>query len=67
MPTRDGDVELQVVELTGAPGDVWLMDLRVLHSLSPNTSDRVRIMASQRYYLPDALKAAYAGESDDDA
>lgn len=56
-PSRDGDVELQVVELTGAPGDVWLMDLRVLHSLSPNTTDRPRLMATQRYFLPEAIDA----------
>ena len=64
VPAHDGDIELQVVELTGAPGDVWLMDLRVLHSLAPNTSNRARLMASQRYYLPESLNAAYGDASD---
>ena len=53
-PTPDGEGEgvLQVVELTGVPGDVWLMDLRMLHSLAPNASDKPRLMATQRYALP---------------
>jgi hypothetical protein len=59
-PTSDGKVALQVVELTGEPGDVWLMDLRVLHSLSPNTSGRARLMATQRYFLPESIKAVHA-------
>jgi hypothetical protein len=63
-PTRDGDVELQVIELTGAPGDVWLMDLRVLHSLSPNTADRPRLMATQRYFLPEAINAGYGNATE---
>ncbi|MEM7016754.1 MAG: phytanoyl-CoA dioxygenase family protein [Pseudomonadota bacterium] len=57
-PTQDGDIELQVVELTGEPGDVWLMDLRLLHSLSPNISDRPRLMATQRYFLTEVANAA---------
>ncbi len=61
-PFRDGEVELQVVELTGEPGDVWLMDLRVLHSLTPNTSDRPRLMATQRYYLEELLRQGFTGE-----
>ena len=49
--SQDGDIELQLVELTGEPGDVYLMDLRVIHTLGPNTRMRPRLMASQRYYL----------------
>lgn len=48
--TRDGDVELQAVELTGSPGDVYLMDLRLFHTLAPNVTDRPRLMVTQRYY-----------------
>lgn len=66
-PAQDGDIELQVIELTGAPGDVWLMDLRVLHSLSPNATDQPRLMAAQRHFLPEALEAAYTVDSSDDA
>ncbi len=62
---QENGVDLQVVELTGAPGDVWLMDLRLLHSLAPNTSAQPRLMATQRYYLPESLKAAYSGATDD--
>ena len=43
------DVELQVVELTGAPGDAYLMDLRVLHTAAPNAADHPRIMATHRF------------------
>jgi ectoine hydroxylase-related dioxygenase (phytanoyl-CoA dioxygenase family) len=50
LPTgRVRDIALQVVEFTGDPGDVWLMDLRLLHSASPNSADRPRMMATYRY------------------
>ncbi|MEM9938047.1 MAG: phytanoyl-CoA dioxygenase family protein [Pseudomonadota bacterium] len=42
------DIKLEVVELTGNVGDVYLMDLRVLHTLSPNTSDNARMMLTCR-------------------
>lgn len=42
-------VALEVVELTGEPGDAYLTDLRVLHAGSPNTSRRPRIMATHRF------------------
>lgn len=44
-------VDLQVVELVGEPGDVYLMDLRVLHSRSPNTRETARMMVTQRFLL----------------
>jgi|HubBroStandDraft_5_1064220.scaffolds.fasta_scaffold125927_1 hypothetical protein len=50
-----GDVPLEVVELTGAPGDVWLVDLRVLHSASPNAADRPRLMFTHRYIRADLV------------
>lgn len=57
--TKDGEIELQVLELTGEPGDVWLMDLRMLHSLAPNTSNRPRLMMTQRYFLSELGDSAY--------
>jgi len=48
-----GDVELEVVELTGAPGDAYLIDLRLLHTAAPNASDRPRIMATHRFWRAD--------------
>ncbi|WP_284124483.1 phytanoyl-CoA dioxygenase family protein [Parerythrobacter aestuarii] len=42
-------VDLQVVELCGKVGDVFLMDLRVLHTPAPNCSETARIMATCRY------------------
>jgi ectoine hydroxylase-related dioxygenase (phytanoyl-CoA dioxygenase family) len=44
-----GDVPVEVVELTGEPGDAYLMDLRVLHTLAPNASKRPRIMITYRF------------------
>ena len=48
---RVGDVELQVVELHGEPGDVFLTDLRLLHTLAPNVSRVPRLMVTQRFFL----------------
>jgi ectoine hydroxylase-related dioxygenase (phytanoyl-CoA dioxygenase family) len=44
-----GDVELKVAEMTGEPGDVYFMDMRVLHTISPNKLRVPRIMLTQRY------------------
>lgn len=52
LPGRSGavgDVALELLELTGAPGDAWLMDLRVLHAAAPNASNRPRMMATHRF------------------
>lgn len=46
---RVGDTPLRVVEFTGRPGDVWLMDLRILHSAAPNSADCPRLMATHRF------------------
>ena len=50
-----GNVQLQIVEMTGAPGDVWLMDLRGLHAGSPNATERPRMMLTFRYERSDLL------------
>jgi hypothetical protein len=39
---------VQVVEMSGHAGDVFLMDMRVLHSPSINDSEHVRVMATCR-------------------
>ena len=54
-----GDIPLQVVEMTGAAGDVYFMDLRVLHTIAPNTHQRPRIMLTQRSLLESARIALY--------
>ena len=46
---------LQVMEVTGAPGDAWLMDLRVLHASAPNAGDRPRVMVTHRFERADLL------------
>lgn len=56
------DVELQVVELHGNPGDVFLTDLRLLHTVSPNASRTPRLMATQRFFLARLLDAAAKAE-----
>ncbi len=44
---------LQVVELTGDAGDVILMDLCALHSISANVRSTPRLMIGQGLFRPD--------------
>jgi len=63
QPGHDGDIPLQVVEMDGQAGDVYITDLRLLHTLAPNASPRPRLMATQRLPYPDIadkLDDAYA-------
>lgn len=56
------DVPVRVVELTGRPGDAWLVDLRALHTAAPNAADRPRIMVTYRFLPADLMpliSAAY--------
>lgn len=46
---READVE--VVEMSGRAGDLYLMDMRVLHTPSINASDHVRMMATARFFI----------------
>lgn len=55
-PGRVGDIEVQVVELHGEPGDVYLTDLRLLHTLAPNATSMPRMMLTQRFMCEDAVK-----------
>jgi hypothetical protein len=52
-----GNIELKVAEMTGEPGDVYFMDLRVLHTIAPNKLQVPRIMLTQRYLLESASLA----------
>ena len=45
-----GGVELSIMEMSGRPGDVYLMDMRVLHTPSINATRNVRVMATARYF-----------------
>lgn len=56
---RKGDTNLRVVELTGRRGDVYLMDMRLLHSRAPNVSETPRLMWTQRF-LTEATHADLA-------
>jgi len=60
---RSGGVELQVVELFGEPGDVFLTDLRLLHTLAPNASRSPRLMLTQRFFLGSMALEIYAGRT----
>lgn len=44
-------VDVQVIELCGEPGDVYLTDLRLLHTVAPNAATTPRIMLTQRFVL----------------
>jgi hypothetical protein len=59
--SRVDEVELQVVELHGEPGDVILMDMRILHKLAPNAGRVPRIMVTQRFLLGSLRGAVYGG------
>ena len=50
------DVALEVVELTGAPGDAYFMDLRALHTSAPNAAGHPRIMATHRFVRADLVQ-----------
>ena len=41
---------LSLVEMTGRAGDVYLMDMRLLHTPSINATKRVRLMATTRHF-----------------
>lgn len=56
-PGRAGHVPVQVVELTGRPGDVYLVDIRLLHTLAPNAGAVPRMMATQRFLLDETWQA----------
>lgn len=47
--TVDG-IELSILEMAGRAGDVYLMDMRVLHTPSINSTKNVRMMATIRYF-----------------
>ena len=51
-----GNVSLEVVEFTGAPGDAYLMDLRLVHAVAPNVGDHPRIMATHRFLCADLVQ-----------
>ena len=48
--TTIGDVEVRVVEMTGEPGDVILMDPSMLHCAAPHTSGGPRFAVTERLY-----------------
>ncbi len=60
--SNPGEVEghqMQVVEMHGNPADVYLMDMRLIHTISPNTAKVPRIMMTKRYFLKDAYDQVY--------
>jgi ectoine hydroxylase-related dioxygenase (phytanoyl-CoA dioxygenase family) len=42
-------IRLSILEMTGKAGDVYLMDMRVIHTPSINAGRNVRMMATMRY------------------
>jgi ectoine hydroxylase-related dioxygenase (phytanoyl-CoA dioxygenase family) len=43
---RIGDMDMRVVELTGRPGDAFLMHCDTFHAAAPNCHDEPRMMAT---------------------
>ena len=62
QPGRANDVELQVVEMHGKPGDVYLMDMRLLHTIAPNAAKVPRIMLTKRYFLKEAYEIVHGSQ-----
>ena len=56
VPDKLGDVALMVEELHGEPGDVFLMDIRLLHTGSPNAAKIPRLMVTARLRLESAVR-----------
>lgn len=54
-----GDVSLRVVELCGRPGDVYLTDMRLLHTLAPNATDEPRVMLTHRFVIEEFANALW--------
>lgn len=59
QPGRVDDIELQVVELFGQAGDVFLMDMRLLHAPAPNAAEVPRMMLTKRFFLEAAYIEMY--------
>ena len=45
-------LNVEIIEMSGRAGDVFLMDMRVLHTPSVNSSKNWRMMATCRFLLP---------------
>ncbi|MCY4056965.1 MAG: phytanoyl-CoA dioxygenase family protein [Gammaproteobacteria bacterium] len=54
-----GDVPLRVVELCGRPGDVYLADMRLLHTLAPNATNEPRVMLTHRFVIEEFADALW--------
>lgn len=54
MPSAQNP-ELDLVELTGAPGDAYFVDMRAIHSAAPNMSAQPRVMATHRFLRADVV------------
>ena len=55
-PQEVGGVTCEILELTGAPGDVWFTDLRMLHTLSVNITEKPRLSVTQRFFTKDSIE-----------
>ncbi|MGG6237803.1 phytanoyl-CoA dioxygenase family protein [Nodosilinea sp. AN01ver1] len=51
MEIELGRSNLSIVEMSGQAGDVYLMDMRLLHTPSINSSKTIRMMATVQYLL----------------
>lgn len=55
-------IDLAIVEMTGAAGDVYFMDTRVVHSGAPNVNDQPRMMATHRFVRADSVAEMLANQ-----
>ena len=54
LETRLEELGVSIVEMSGRAGDVYLMDMRLLHTPSVNATKHPRMMATSRFILPPA-------------
>lgn len=61
-PDSGERVDLAIVEMTGAAGDAYFMDTRVIHSGAPNVNDQPRMMATHRFVRADTVAEMLANQ-----
>jgi hypothetical protein len=45
------ELGITIVEMSGRAGDLYLMDMRLLHTPSINSTKNIRMMATTRVFL----------------
>jgi hypothetical protein len=49
------DAHLEIIAMSGKPGDAYVIDLRVFHAAAPNATQHPRLMATHRFWRADVI------------